>query len=81
VLGLDESTGVVGRNGQFTVVGGGALTVIADGELRVHPANTQVTLDISDDPAPRYALAAVVRFDPRVHEPPPPALCATTQTS
>lgn len=46
VLGLDEGTAIVGRDGHFIVVGHGALTVIADGEMSVHSPGAQVALDV-----------------------------------
>jgi cyanophycinase-like exopeptidase len=56
VLGLDEGTAIVGRDGRFTVAGSGALTVIAGDEMRVHRANAQVALDLHG-PASGHAAA------------------------
>lgn len=49
VLGLDEGTAIVGRNGRFTVIGSGALTVVAQGQTAAHRAGTHVALDMQHD--------------------------------
>jgi cyanophycinase-like exopeptidase len=67
VLGLDEGTAIVGRDGRFTVVGSGALTVIAGDEMRVHRANAQVALDLH---GPASGHAAAPAPSTPVHRPP-----------
>lgn len=67
VLGLDEGTAIVGRNGRFTVVGDGALTLIEHGGMTVHHAGAQLDLDL-------HARGPVSA--PAVATPPAPALAA-----
>jgi cyanophycinase len=54
VLGIDEATAIVGRQGRFDVVGRGTVTVVTGGGLTVHPTGTALDLDIHE-PAPKPA--------------------------
>jgi cyanophycinase-like exopeptidase len=44
ILGLDECTAVLGRDGQFTVHGDGAVTVIRAGSAVRHEAGSRISL-------------------------------------
>jgi cyanophycinase-like exopeptidase len=48
VLGIDEATATIGRNGRYTVVGNGNLTIVKDGRMTVHHPNADVDLDLHD---------------------------------
>lgn len=61
VLGLDESTAIVGRSGAFTVVGRGALTIVDGAAVTVHRRGAAIDLDIGGRATPA---------DPTVLRPP-----------
>jgi cyanophycinase-like exopeptidase len=46
VLGLDEGTALVGRNGEFKVEGKRNVTIVRDGSAQVFPAGATVHLDL-----------------------------------
>lgn len=46
VLGLDEGTGLVGRNGEFKVEGRRNVTIVRAGSAQVFPAGATVNLDL-----------------------------------
>lgn len=61
VIGLDESTGLVGRDGSMQVLGIGSVTIAAGTEVNVYPAGSTVDLQLTDPvyPFPRLRLSAV----------------------
>jgi cyanophycinase-like exopeptidase len=46
MLGLDERTALVGKDGLYTVVGSGSATIIRAGQRSVYPSGSTVTLKI-----------------------------------
>ena len=60
VIGLDEGTGLVGRNGEFRVEGRRNVTIVRPGDMQVFPAGAEVRLSLlqrvvatATAPAPR----------------------------
>lgn len=70
LIGLDESTAMVGRDGRFTVAGPGEVTVIEDGRLTVHPSGSTFELDLDDRhvPLPETALHSVASHTASTHQ-------------
>lgn len=58
VVGLDEATGLVGRDGALKVLGLGSVTVVTSNHIEVFPAGSTVELNLS------IAGSAGVRVDP-----------------
>ena len=46
VLGLDEGTGLVGRDGEFKVEGRRNVTIVRAGSAQVFPAGATVSVDL-----------------------------------
>jgi cyanophycinase-like exopeptidase len=46
VLGIDESTGLVGRHGVMEVLGAGTVTIAIDNSIEVYPAGKTLDLDL-----------------------------------
>lgn len=63
LLGLDEGTAIIGRQGRFTVAGKGAVTLIRDGHTGVHRAGARLRLHTENHPQTRHAPAGPGRVD------------------
>ena len=50
ILGIDERTALTGRNGEYTVVGAGRVTVFHEGSIRVLSAGEQLMLSAARVP-------------------------------
>lgn len=59
VLGLDEGTAIIGRDGRFTVAGSGALTVIESGIATTHRPGATINLDLGGHMPTRSRDASV----------------------
>jgi cyanophycinase-like exopeptidase len=59
VLGIDESTGLVGRDGQMQVQGRGSVTIASDRSIDVYPSGSIIDIDLGTVPInPRGLLPA-----------------------
>jgi cyanophycinase-like exopeptidase len=47
IIGLDEGTGLVGRDGEFRVEGRGNVTVVRPGDVQVYPAGADVPVRLT----------------------------------
>ena len=47
VLGIDESTGLVGRDGHMQVLGTGSVTIATDESIQIYPAGSVIDIDLT----------------------------------
>ena len=47
VLGIDESTGLVGRDGRMHVLGTGSVTIATDDSIAVYPTGSVIDIDLA----------------------------------
>ena len=62
VLGIDESTGIVGSEGLMRVLGTGAVTIATDDSIEVYPTGSVIDIDLGTIPS---RPASIVPLDPR----------------
>jgi len=66
VLGIDESTGLVGRDGQMQVLGTGSVTIATDDSIEVYPTGSVIDIDLGTNPSvPVSTVPAHLRHDSR----------------
>ena len=53
VIGIDESTGLVGRDGAMQVLGEGSVTVLTEAGMDVYPTGSAMALAVTVEPEPR----------------------------
>ena len=51
VLGIDESTGLVGRDGLMQVLGTGSVTIASDQSIEVYPTGSVIDIDLGTIPS------------------------------
>jgi len=62
VIGLDESTGLVGRDGSFHVLGAGSVTIASTSGVEVFPTGSSLQLELTvAEPGPRAEPPAQLR--------------------
>ena len=51
MLGIDESTGLVGRDGRMQVLGRGSVTIASDRSIDVYPTGSLIDIDLGTVPS------------------------------
>jgi cyanophycinase-like exopeptidase len=74
VLGIDESTGLVGRDGMMQVLGTGSVTIAIDDAIEVYPTGSVIDIDLGTIPS---RPVPNVPIDPR----PLPAMAGSSPVS
>jgi cyanophycinase len=58
VLGIDESTGLVGRDGHMQVLGTGSVTIATDQSIEVYPTGAVFDIDLTGSTRSRAPMSA-----------------------
>ena len=74
VLGIDESTGLIGKDGQMQVLGTGSVTIATDDSIEVYPTGSVIDIDLGTIPS---SPVSNVPIDPR----PLPAMAGSSLVS
>ena len=58
VLGIDESTGLIGRDGHMKVLGTGSVTIATDQSIEVYPTGSVIDIDVTGTTRSRAPMSA-----------------------